>query len=132
MNLGWTSADRLGYFERHWLYFFGFGTPIGVLCFISPRFIDNGIFALIFPLFILTSSVAVPRELKQHRLRKLPIFWAVLKVTTWMLRATGGVGGANPSGGAGDHHRHAHGGSRGDQDHGGEGRGEAHGRRRKS
>ena len=83
--LGWNSNDRLGYFERHWMYFFGFGFPIGVLSFVSPRFIDNGIFALVFPIFILTSAIARPTELRSERFRRLPIFKINQYVTTFLL-----------------------------------------------
>ncbi|CAD7933976.1 unnamed protein product [Amoebophrya sp. A25] len=122
--LGWSSRERLGYFERHFkailvllfrttskissnrllvlvakstqvhsivglglsnnrLYFAGFGFPIGFVSYVSPRFIDNGIFALVFPLFILTAAVAQPVELKS--LRQVPIFYLVSRATTRLL-----------------------------------------------
>ena len=67
--LGWNSHQRLSYFESHWLYFCGFGFPIAFLSYTSPTFIDNGIFALIFPFFILTSSVASPQGLPVRTFR---------------------------------------------------------------
>jgi len=84
--LGWSSRERLGYFERHYLYFAGFGFPIAFASYVSPRFIDNGIFALIFPVFILTAAVAQPRELAgATRWKRLQIFWLVSRITTKLL-----------------------------------------------
>lgn len=83
--LGWDSHHRLGYFERHWLYFFGFGFPIGLVSYISPKFIDTGMFALIFPIFILTSAIAKPIELKSERFRKLRIFFVIQHMCTFLL-----------------------------------------------
>eukprot|EP00392_Amoebophrya_sp_AT5.2_P008597 g8625.t1 len=36
--LGWTSRERLSYFENHWLYFAGFGFPIAAVSYVSPAY----------------------------------------------------------------------------------------------
>merc|ERR1719238_1388573 len=79
VHLRWGSNARLDYFERHWLYFAGFGFPVSLASFLSPRFIDTGVFALLFPLCILTATGAEPRPLRKapRHLRRLPIFVAV-------------------------------------------------------
>merc|ERR1719428_1450752 len=76
VHLRWSSNARLDYFERHWLYFAGFGFPVSLVSFLCPRFIDAGVFALLFPLCLLTATVAEPRALKAAPLRRLPIFIA--------------------------------------------------------
>lgn len=79
VHLRWTSNARLDYFERHWLYFAGFGFPVSFISFISPRFIDAGVFALFFPLLVLTATIAEPKELKRAPalLQQLPVFAVV-------------------------------------------------------
>jgi len=88
VHLRWGSNARLDYFERHWLYFAGFGFPVSVVSFVSPRFVDTGVFALLFPLCILTATTAEPRALKVAPacLRRLPIFLAVQCVSCLVLR----------------------------------------------
>eukprot|EP00931_Biecheleriopsis_adriatica_P003912 TRINITY_DN105660_c0_g1_i1.p1 TRINITY_DN105660_c0_g1~~TRINITY_DN105660_c0_g1_i1.p1 ORF type:complete len:334 (-),score=64.69 TRINITY_DN105660_c0_g1_i1:52-1026(-) len=84
----WTSNARLDYFERHWLYFAGFGFPVSFVSLLCPRFIDAGVFALFFPLFVLTATRAEPKALQQcpELLRKLPLFAAVQGVSTRFIR----------------------------------------------
>lgn len=96
----WTSNERLEYFERHWLYFAGFGFPVSFVSFLCPRFIDAGVFALLFPIFVLTASTAEPRELRKWPapVRRLPVFMAVQGVSCLMLRLF--EGGAAPAPGA--------------------------------
>ncbi|EER07422.1 Etoposide-induced protein 2.4, putative, partial [Perkinsus marinus ATCC 50983] len=61
--LGWESHVRLRFIERHWAYFIGFGLPSTVLCSVFPRFIDNGIFSMLFPICIMTAVAARPRSM---------------------------------------------------------------------
>jgi len=84
----WTSAARLDYFERHWLYFAGFGFPVSFVSFLCPRFIDAGVFALLFPIFVLTASRAEPRELRKWPapVQRLPVFMVVQGISCFALR----------------------------------------------
>lgn len=88
VHLRWDANARLDYFERHWLYFAGFGFPVSIVSFVCPRFVDTGVFALLFPLCILTATTAEPRALKvaPRPLRRLPIFCAVQGVSCLVLR----------------------------------------------
>eukprot|EP00434_Breviolum_minutum_P000367 symbB.v1.2.000309.t1/scaffold6.1/size569917/12 len=72
----WSANARVDYFERHWLYFFGFGFPVSFVSYFCPKFIDAGVFALFFPLFVLTATRAEPKALQQcpRQLQKLPLF----------------------------------------------------------
>lgn len=88
VHLRWTSNARVDYVERHWLYFAGFGFPMSFVSFLCPRFIDAGVFALLFPLCILTATTAEPRALQKApvSLRRLPIFLVVQGSSCMMLR----------------------------------------------
>lgn len=88
VHLRWASNTRLDYFERHWLYFAGFGFPVSVVSFLCPRFVDAGVFALLFPLCILTATTAEPRAIKAGPapLRRLPIFSVAQAVCSRLLR----------------------------------------------
>lgn len=84
----WTANARVDYFERHWLYFFGFGFPVSFLSVLCPRFIDAGVFALFFPLFVLTATKAEPKALQQcpTSLQRLPLFIVVQGVSCFLVR----------------------------------------------
>lgn len=50
---------RKFYFETRWPYFIGFGTPLALACsFSTDMFVNGVIFALLFPLFIISSYKA--------------------------------------------------------------------------
>lgn len=86
-HMRWSSNRRLYFFERHWLYFAGFGFPVTFTSFLCPRFIDSGVFALFFPICILTATVAEPRPLRSTPSAvRLPIFAAVQGVSCLVLR----------------------------------------------
>eukprot|EP00913_Durusdinium_trenchii_P011376 g10687.t1 len=75
----WSANARVDYFERHWLYFSGFGFPVSFVSYFCPRFIDAGVFALFFPLFVLTATRAEPKALQEcpKQLQRLPLFFIV-------------------------------------------------------
>ncbi|RKP07618.1 etoposide-induced protein 2.4-domain-containing protein, partial [Thamnocephalis sphaerospora] len=82
INRGWTMDQRMDYFETHWAYFAGFGLPSTAVTFFFPQFVSTGIFALLFPVFVIMSNMArpVPRRrdnpqtLSAHIPRRLPVF----------------------------------------------------------
>jgi len=57
---GWNLETRLHYFESRWAYFAGFGFPSALLTLMFPKFISAGIFAFIFPIFIILAIEARP------------------------------------------------------------------------
>jgi len=89
VSLKWNTNERLQYVEKHWIYFFGFGFPVSLLCFFSPRFVDTGIFAMLFPLFIFTSTMAQPRKAAQNSWvipTRIPIFTVAHTISCFVLR----------------------------------------------
>ncbi|GAA5971295.1 hypothetical protein JCM8115_005498 [Rhodotorula mucilaginosa] len=61
---GWTFSDRIRHIEQRWAYALGFGFPITLLSWWSSDPIVNlAVFALLFPLFSLTSTTAMPQPL---------------------------------------------------------------------
>lgn len=75
INAGWSLDTRMLYFEQRWCYFLGFGIPCTALTFFFPQFVGAGVFAMLFPLYILISFVAkpVPAKLdREYSLRFLP------------------------------------------------------------
>jgi hypothetical protein len=51
---GWNAAARFDRLERHWAFFLGFGAPCTLATvFLPSYFISYGIYALLFPLFVL-------------------------------------------------------------------------------
>eukprot|EP01080_Neovahlkampfia_damariscottae_P002408 gene2408-2872_t len=71
---GVSLDNRLRYFEDRWAYMLGFGLPNALVTFFFPFFINNGIFALIFPLFIAAAVKASPPKTLVNPI-SLPIFW---------------------------------------------------------
>ncbi|GAA6009022.1 hypothetical protein JCM10207_004068 [Rhodosporidiobolus poonsookiae] len=61
---GWPFGDRVRHIEQRWAYAFGFGFPITFLSWWSSDPIVNlAVFALLYPLFQLTSTVSIPQPL---------------------------------------------------------------------
>jgi etoposide-induced 2.4 mRNA len=56
----WTLVKKLSYFEAHWAYMLGFGTPASIITIVFPKFVGSGVFAISFPLFVLLSVSACP------------------------------------------------------------------------
>ncbi|ORX94078.1 EI24-domain-containing protein [Basidiobolus meristosporus CBS 931.73] len=93
INKGWSLDQRLNYFEEHWAYFAGFGFPGTICSFFFPSFINVGVFALLFPLFIIMANKAVPMPQRPSRARanlsileKMPIFYLAKKTNLFWIR----------------------------------------------
>ena len=71
--LSWSLHKRLNYFQKHWVYFSGFGTPLALITVLFPKFLGSGIYALCFPCFLIVSIVAKPIAHDKDT-KGLPIF----------------------------------------------------------
>lgn len=84
--------QRLKLIETRWTYFAGFGLPAALLTYYSPRFIDLGVFALTFPLFIILGINSTPQaHVSPHQpaawwVQRLPIFRMVNWINGQILR----------------------------------------------
>ncbi|KAG7387218.1 Etoposide induced 2.4 mRNA [Phytophthora pseudosyringae] len=71
---GWSLERRLAHLEQNWAYFAGFGSPFTLATFFVPNFVSKGIFALLFPVFLLLAIACDPVSEGDEAPRKLPIF----------------------------------------------------------
>jgi etoposide-induced 2.4 mRNA len=79
MHDGWPVHQRIAFIETRWPYFIGFGLPLTFLTALpNSLVISASVFAVSFPLFIISATSAKP---SQSRLPPLPIFNIVIKVT---------------------------------------------------
>ncbi|KJE93033.1 hypothetical protein CAOG_003894 [Capsaspora owczarzaki ATCC 30864] len=88
INEGQSLDQRVAYFEEHWAYLAGFGTPFAALTFFFPQFIGAGLFALAFPGFIIMANSASPvKPLPEEApaLRRIPMLYVGKQVTAWLI-----------------------------------------------
>ncbi|KAI9205879.1 etoposide-induced protein 2.4-domain-containing protein [Polychytrium aggregatum] len=57
---GWPLEKRIDYLEKRWAYFLGFGLPGAAATFFFPTMTSQGVFAIIFPLYIIMANTATP------------------------------------------------------------------------
>jgi etoposide-induced 2.4 mRNA len=50
---GWNIEKRFEFLENNWAFFAGFGSPCTLVTIFFPHFIGYGVYALLFPLFLL-------------------------------------------------------------------------------
>lgn len=75
MYQGWIVHQRVAFIERRWPYFLGFGLPLAILTTLpSSSVISACIFAVAFPLFIISANSAQP---PQSMLPQIPVFKVV-------------------------------------------------------
>ncbi|CAG8441636.1 16407_t:CDS:2 [Acaulospora morrowiae] len=89
VNQGWTLQQRIDYFEERWSYFAGFGRHL--FCPIQNaefnHFLSAGVFALLFPLYIIMANNALPLPRRNESARfsslvpyKLRVFGVSMKL----------------------------------------------------
>lgn len=74
---------KLEYFERHWAYMLGFGAPCALASFFFPFFLSAGMWAMLFPVFIVLAIRAKPPHVHNH-IVPIPLF-KIPKVLNSML-----------------------------------------------
>lgn len=82
---GKTVLQNLAQIERNWTYFLGFGLPFTSVTYIVPGLMGSGLWALLFPFFIVTGMTARPPV---ESGRRVPVFgtakWVVRRVERWL------------------------------------------------
>ncbi|KAI9179541.1 hypothetical protein H9P43_004869 [Blastocladiella emersonii ATCC 22665] len=57
---GWSLEARLRHMEERWPYYLGFGLPTTALTFYGNPIVTGAVFALLFPLYIITATMTTP------------------------------------------------------------------------
>ena len=73
-----SFGDRIQRIEEQWSYYLGFGLPCVLLTFWLPQLISYGVYALLYPLFLISAHI-VQAPLKEKTF-KMPVFF----LAQWM------------------------------------------------
>ncbi|KAK3107708.1 hypothetical protein FSP39_020521 [Pinctada imbricata] len=96
-NMGKEVHTRLTSIETTWPYYVGFGLPMAVLTTLHPSvIISGGIFALLFPLFIISANEADETS-QVFSGPPLRLFAVVVAVTNAVFRHSITVKGRQPT-----------------------------------
>ncbi|XP_031566522.1 etoposide-induced protein 2.4 homolog [Actinia tenebrosa] len=78
VNMDWSAPKRLAYIESNWPYFVGFGLPLALMTALpSSVFVSGCVFAILFPLFIISGNEANVSETNQFPIR-------VFRLVVWL------------------------------------------------
>jgi len=88
---GWPLEAKLTFFELNWAYMAGFGLPAALVNWYFPQFVNYGIYALVFPIFIMMAIIANPPDNsptghRPARYVRLPVFRLSKWISTMVLR----------------------------------------------
>jgi len=79
----WDLDSRLSYFEFHWIYFLGFGTPFTLALWKFDLVVGLGFYAVLFPIFVAMAQVSHPlRPISTNVV--LPHQIAIFHESTWL------------------------------------------------
>ena len=53
---GWRLLRRINHFQRHWLFYLGFGAPGTVATAYFPLLVSSGVYAMVFPFFVVVGA----------------------------------------------------------------------------
>jgi etoposide-induced 2.4 mRNA len=70
-----SLQKQIDYFERHWAYMLGFGAPAALASYFFPFFINAGVYAMLFPIFIVLAILASPPPVRTD-MHPVPVFYA--------------------------------------------------------
>ncbi|ORZ41503.1 etoposide-induced protein 2.4-domain-containing protein [Catenaria anguillulae PL171] len=69
---GWSLEHRLRHIEDQWPYYLGFGLPTTALTFYASSVVSSGVFAVLFPLYIITATLTTPPTDHKHGVMRSP------------------------------------------------------------
>ncbi|KNC83236.1 hypothetical protein SARC_04514 [Sphaeroforma arctica JP610] len=72
----WSLDKRLAFIEDRWPYFLGFGLPLSCVTVFSSRFLSSGLFAILYPAFLILATATNPeaRSSESKAPFRIPIF----------------------------------------------------------
>ena len=74
---GKTINKEINKLEHNALYYLGFGLPFALITYWFPGLSGNGVWLLLFPIFMITAIISTPPEV--HSLR-IPVFRDINKL----------------------------------------------------
>jgi etoposide-induced 2.4 mRNA len=78
---GMTLGEQLKALETNWAYYLGFGLVITLCTYYFPGLVGSGLWAALFPLFIVTAMTASPPTECRGRVR---VFSYINKLVNWL------------------------------------------------
>ncbi|KAI8048764.1 etoposide-induced protein 2.4-domain-containing protein [Gilbertella persicaria] len=87
--IDWSIEQRMTYIEQHWAYCLGFGLPATTITFFLSTLRAGGVFALIYPTYIMMASSAtpVPSSIQKEPVTSLPVFVGIRYMHQFMMRS---------------------------------------------
>ncbi|KAF0980720.1 hypothetical protein FDP41_013203 [Naegleria fowleri] len=85
---GYSLERRIKYFEERWGYMLAFGAPNAFLSNYFPFFLSSGVWAMLFPMFIVLAMVSKPpssSEVESEDLKPPRIFSYTIKASSILL-----------------------------------------------
>lgn len=80
-----SPALNLESMEYYYIYYCGFGAPFAITVGLFPILIGNGVFAFLFPAFIIMAAGAEPRRPKrEEQFRMLPTRVLIFNQAAWL------------------------------------------------
>lgn len=79
----WSLETKLRCLQTHALYFAGYGFPMAAVLLECPTFVSAGVYAALFPIFVLLAFESHPERYPTPRLLKhltFPVFWPFMNV----------------------------------------------------
>ncbi|KAI8330391.1 etoposide-induced protein 2.4-domain-containing protein, partial [Choanephora cucurbitarum] len=82
----WNIEQRMMYTEQHWAYCLGFGLPGTALTFFLSTLRAGGVFAIVYPFYIMMASSATPLApfVRENSFVFLPYRMPVFACIRWM------------------------------------------------
>lgn len=87
----WGLRKRIYYFEEHWMYMLGFGTPFTLAFFFFPFLVSAGVYAFLFPFFLILAVQAKHQKKVESPFWFVPQRFPIFVVADWVTRKILGI-----------------------------------------
>eukprot|EP00026_Physarum_polycephalum_P010830 Phypoly_transcript_11011.p1 GENE.Phypoly_transcript_11011~~Phypoly_transcript_11011.p1 ORF type:complete len:305 (+),score=20.27 Phypoly_transcript_11011:21-935(+) len=82
----WGLRKRIYYFEEHWVYMLGFGTPFTLAFFFFPFLVSAGVYAFLFPFFLILAVQAKRQKKIESPFWFIPQRFPIFVLADWVTR----------------------------------------------